>query len=126
MRRYDKVADALVDAYRTGEESAMRIVWDYFGHRRAWDGMRRYVRLDLGRTEQPQSGEDDTITLAEAQCLVARAQGFESWESARGLCGIRPARKDRRREVRGGVLRWRFGIGAGRRYARGTGTRSLP
>jgi hypothetical protein len=81
MRRYDKVADALVTAYRTGEPGAMRIVWDYFGHMRAWDAMRRYVRLDLGRTEQPQSAADDSITLADAQFLVARAQGFESWES---------------------------------------------
>ena len=60
----------------------MRIVWDYFGHMRAWDGMRRYVRLDLGKTEQPQPGEDDVVTLAEAQYLVARAQGFESWHGA--------------------------------------------
>ena len=93
MRRYDKVADALVQAYRTGEESAMRIVWDYFGHGRAWDGMRRYVRLDLGKTEQAQSGEDDTITLAEAQRLVARAQGFESWESLAAFAASVPPGK---------------------------------
>ncbi|HEX9605916.1 MAG TPA: hypothetical protein VF962_01685 [Gemmatimonadaceae bacterium] len=81
MRRYEKVAEALVTAYRTGEGSAMRIVWDYFGHMRAWDAMRRYLRLDLGKTEQPQSPDDDTITLGEAQYLVARMQGFESWQA---------------------------------------------
>ena len=80
MRRYDKVAEALVTAYHTVDESAMRIVWDYFGHMRAWDAMRRYVRLDLGKTERPQGSEVDTITLAEARYLVARFQGFESWE----------------------------------------------
>src|SRR5688572_22281236 len=36
MRRYDIVADALVTAYRTPDIDAMRIVWDYFGHGRAW------------------------------------------------------------------------------------------
>jgi hypothetical protein len=96
IRRYEKVAEALGTAYHTGDETAMRIVWDYFGHMRTWDAMRRYVRLDLGRTEQPQteptqteqtqteptrSGEADTITLADAHYLVARAQGFENWQA---------------------------------------------
>jgi len=81
IRYYESVAEALVTAYETGEDGAMRIVWDYFGHMRAWDGMRRYVRLDLGKTEQPERPEDDAITLAEAQYLVARMQGFESWQA---------------------------------------------
>jgi hypothetical protein len=81
MRRYEKVAEALVTAYRTGEEAGMRIVWDYFGHGRAWAAMRRYVRLDLGKTEEPKSPEDDVITLEEARFLVAVAQGFESWKA---------------------------------------------
>jgi hypothetical protein len=79
MRRYERVAEALVTAYRTGEEPAMRVVWDYFGHMRASDSMRRYVRLDLGKPEEPRSPEEDDLTLAEARDLVARAQHFESW-----------------------------------------------
>jgi len=81
MRRYEIVAAALVVAYRTGETDAMRIVWDYFGHMRTWEVTRRYIRLDLGKTEQPSSSDVDGITLAEAQSLVARAQDFESWEA---------------------------------------------
>lgn len=81
LRHYERVAEALVTAYRTGEESAMRIVWDYFGHMRTWDAMRRYVRLDLGKTEQAEPGEDDTISLSEARHLVARMQRFESWQA---------------------------------------------
>ena len=81
MRRYDTVADALVTAYRTGDIDAMRIVWDHFGHMRTWDVMRRYVRLGLGKTEQPTAAEEDTLTLEEAQFLVARAQDFESWQA---------------------------------------------
>jgi hypothetical protein len=93
MRRYEKVAEALVMAYRTGETSAMRIVWDYFGHMRAWDAMRRYVRLDLGKAEQPQNPNDDTITLAEAQYLVARMQGFESWQAVADFAASVPPGK---------------------------------
>jgi hypothetical protein len=81
LRRYERVADALVTAYRTGEASAMRIVWEYFGHMRAWEGMRRYVRLDLGKTESPQPGEVDEITIDEARYLVARGQRFQSWDA---------------------------------------------
>ncbi|HEV7764581.1 MAG TPA: hypothetical protein VGQ76_06235 [Thermoanaerobaculia bacterium] len=53
----------------------MRIVWDYFGHMRTWDAMRRYVLLDLGKV-----ADDEELTLAEARSLVARAQGFETWD----------------------------------------------
>jgi hypothetical protein len=81
MRYYEKVAAALVTAYGAPDEESMLIVWEYFGHRRVWDAMRRYVRLDLGKTEQPQPGEADAITLAEAQYLVARAQGFAGWDA---------------------------------------------
>ena len=80
-RRYERVAEAVVTAYRTPDPSAMRIVWEHFGHRRAWDAMRRYMRLDLGKREQPDSPDDDQVTLAEAQYLVARSQGFESWQA---------------------------------------------
>jgi hypothetical protein len=79
VKRYHQVAEALVAAYASPDEPAMRIVWEYFGHRRTWDGMRRYVRLDLGKPEQPPDG--DRITLTEAQSLVARAQGTETWEA---------------------------------------------
>jgi hypothetical protein len=93
VRYYENVAEALVTAYGTGEDGAMRIVWDYFGHMRAWDGMRRYVRLDLGKTEQPERPEDDAITLAEAQYLVARIQGFESWRALVEFAASVPAGK---------------------------------
>lgn len=81
LRFYEAVAEALVTAYRTADPAAMRVVWDYFGHGRTPDGMRRYVRLDLGKTEQTGPGEVDDLTLAEARTLVARAQGFERWEA---------------------------------------------
>lgn len=79
VRRYHQVAEALVAAYASPDEAAMRIVWDYFGHGRSWDGMRRYVRLDLGKSEQPPEG--DVITIDEARSLVARAQRVETWDA---------------------------------------------
>ncbi|HEX6643432.1 MAG TPA: hypothetical protein VF037_02080 [Gemmatimonadales bacterium] len=81
LRRYDEIAAALVTAYRTPDPEAMRVVWNYFGHRRAWEVMRRYVRLDLGGPEEAADAAGDFITLAQARWLVARAQGFTSWEA---------------------------------------------
>lgn len=76
LRRYEAVAGALVTAYRTGEPTAMQTVWDYFGHMRTWDAMRSYVRLDLGIFS-----DEHELTLTEAKSLVARAQGFETWDA---------------------------------------------
>jgi hypothetical protein len=79
MRRFEAVAEAVVAAYRENDEAARRVVWDYFGHSRAWDALRRYIRLDLGRAEHPRDPQDAGITIDEARYLVARAQGLESW-----------------------------------------------
>jgi hypothetical protein len=93
MRHYEKVAHALVAAYASPDEPSLRIVWEYFGHGRAWDGMRRYIRLDLGKSEQPQPGEADVLTLAEAQYLVARAQGFAGWAALERFADTMPRGK---------------------------------
>lgn len=93
MRRYEAAAEALVVAYRTGAADAMRIVWDYFGHMRRWEAMRRYVRLDLGKREEPANPADDEITLSEAQFLVARAQDFESWNALEQFVATLPPRR---------------------------------
>jgi hypothetical protein len=91
LDRYARVADALVSAYHTGDDRAMRVVWGYFGHMRTWDGMKRYVRLDLGGPELPADPASDTIDLADARHLVARAQGFEGWEALAAFVGALPA-----------------------------------
>jgi len=81
MRPYEAVAEAVVTAYAVNDDAARRIVWDYFGHSRAWDGLRRYIRLDLGRPEHPRDPEDAAITIDEARYLVARGQGLDSWSA---------------------------------------------
>lgn len=91
LRRYEQVAEALVRAYRTGEPEAMRIVWDYFRHMRAWDAMKRYVRLDLGR--RAEAAADDELTLGDARLLVARAQGMASWQALEDFVASLPAGK---------------------------------
>ena len=81
MRGYEAIVDALVTAYRENDEAARRKVCSYFGHSRAWDALRRYIRLDLGRPEQPRDPEDREISADDARYLVARAQGFDSWSA---------------------------------------------
>src|SRR5438874_90268 len=44
LARYEEMATNLLAAYRTGTPEAMERHWHDTWHRRAWDGMRRYVQ----------------------------------------------------------------------------------
>ena len=76
--RYETMAEALLEAYRTGTPQAMERHYRYTWHRRAWDGMRTYVQLDLGK-RPTRPGEDVEITLDDARELVAHEHGFAGW-----------------------------------------------
>ncbi|MBK7350010.1 MAG: ankyrin repeat domain-containing protein [Gemmatimonadetes bacterium] len=75
---YDEKVAALLEAYHTGTPRAMERHWRQTWHRRAWEGMRRYVQLDLGRQEGDADLEAD-LTVDDARYLVAREYGFEGW-----------------------------------------------
>ena len=92
LARYETMADALLDAYRTGTPEAMERHYRYTWHRRAWQAMRTYVQLDLGK--RPTGPDDDVeITLDDARYLVAREHGFANWERSdrRSSQALRPA-----------------------------------
>src|SRR4029079_14137378 len=77
LARYQTLADARIEAYRTGTPEAMERHYRYTWHRRAWSGMRRYVQLDLGKL--PPSADDDVeveITLEDSRPVVAVEYGF--------------------------------------------------
>lgn len=80
IARYEAAAEALLDAYRTGTPEAMERHYRHTWHRRAWQGMRRYVQLDLGRRPSA-PGEDIEITLDDARYLVAMEHGFRGWDA---------------------------------------------
>ncbi len=62
LAQYDTMAEALLDAYRTGTPEAMERHYRYTWHRRAWHGMRTYVQLDLGkRPSDPRHAVEITI-----------------------------------------------------------------
>lgn len=74
LARYETMAAALLEAYRTGTPEAMERHYQYTWHRRSWSAMRTYVQLDLGKR-----AGDTEITLDEARYLVAVESGFPSW-----------------------------------------------
>lgn len=77
---YEGMAEALLDAYRTGTPEALERHYRHTWHRRAWEGLRTYVQLDLGK--RPTGPDDDVeITLDDARYLVAVGHGFGSWEA---------------------------------------------
>ena len=84
LAQYGAMAEALLDAYRTGTPEAMERHYRYTWHRRAWQAMRTYVQLDLGR---PPNGRDRDVelTLDDARYLVAIEHGFSNWDSLRAF-----------------------------------------
>ncbi len=80
---YEEKADALLQAYRLGTPEAMERHYRLTWHRRAWSGMRRYVRLDLGLPDQDPDNTID-ITLDDARTLIAREHGYRAWDELVG------------------------------------------
>ena len=78
LAQYEDMADALLQAYRTGTPDAMERHYRLTWHRRTWPAMRSYVQYDLGKP--PKSPDDDVqISLEDAKLLVAREHGFQNW-----------------------------------------------
>ena len=90
MPQYEEMAEALLDAFLTGAPEAMERHWKLTWHRRAWAAMRTYVLLDLGRRPDDASQAAD-ISLADAQFLVAKEHGFESWAALAEFVAALPA-----------------------------------
>ena len=84
LAQYETMAEALLDAYRTGTQDAMERHYRYTWHRRPWQSMRTYVQLDLGR--RPSGPDSDIeITLEDAWYLVAIEHGFANWDALKAL-----------------------------------------
>jgi len=106
LAQYEAMADALLDAYRTGAPEAMERHYRYTWHRRAWPAMRTYVQLDLGK-RPARPGDDVEITRDEARHLVALEHGFANWTDlhafttsakAHPRLAVKPVRIVRRQE----------------------------
>ena len=80
LGQFEDMAEALLEAYRTGTTAAMERHWALTWHRRNVQAMRTYVQLDLGR-QVGAVNQDDYITLDDARFLVAREHGFECWDA---------------------------------------------
>ena len=80
LGQFEDMAEALLEAYRTGTPAAMERHWALTWHRRNFQAMRTYVQLDLGRHAGAPNQNDD-ITLDDARYLVAREHGFERWDA---------------------------------------------
>ena len=87
---YEARARDLVEACQSGDDTALQHVIDHFQLQRAlgWDQpspavraerLRRFARERLGQRPDAEN-ENDTLTLADAQLLVARAHGYENWD----------------------------------------------
>jgi ankyrin repeat protein len=89
LEEYETLAQALVEAYGSGEDAAMQRVMDHFQLKRplTWDQpsqevrrarLRRGVRERLSLRSDVEN-ESETLALADAQFLVARSLSFKDW-----------------------------------------------
>ena len=81
---YETMAEALLEAYRTGTPEAMERHYRYTWHRRVWQAMRTYVQLDLGKRSSGPN-DDIAITLDDARYLIAIEHGFANWDALEAL-----------------------------------------
>ena len=86
---YEAKAAALLEAYRTGTPDAMERHYQQTWHRRAWNAMRTYVQLDLGKRPAVPGG-DVEITLDDARFLIAKEHGFANWGALRAEASRAP------------------------------------
>ena len=86
LAHYEAAVTALLDAYRIGTPEAMERHYRYTWHRRAWNAMRTYVQLDLGKRPATPGG-DVEVTTDDARYLIAVEHGFRSWEDLRRFAG---------------------------------------
>src|SRR5207237_6761855 len=84
LERYEEMAEALLEAYRTGSPEAMSRHYAFTWHHRSWSAMRTYVQLDLGKRSAADGTEPD-ITIEDARKLVALEYGFENWGAVRSF-----------------------------------------
>jgi ankyrin repeat protein len=80
LGQYESLAQDLVEAYGSGDAGSLRRLAEHFQPERAltWEHLRRNTRQRLGKPADSENGSD-TLALAEAQFLIARSHGFESW-----------------------------------------------
>lgn len=89
LAEYETLAQALVEAYGSGEDAPMQRVMNHFQIRRplTWDQPSREVRVERLRrgvrerlsSRSDSENESETLALADAQLLIARSLGFKDW-----------------------------------------------
>jgi len=88
LEHYEQLVADLVEAYSSGTDAAFLSVIEHFNIKRpmAWDlppvavrvaRLRRVVQDRLGQGPQPV--DTATLAAADAQLLIARSEGFDSW-----------------------------------------------
>jgi hypothetical protein len=83
LKPFETLASDILDAYRSGEPSALQRVQNFFKQAFTWSEMRNRLPQLLGKSA------GDEISLAETQQVVAHIRGFGSWiELAKSVTGI--------------------------------------
>ena len=89
LAQYREMAEALLEAYRTGTPEAMARHYSFTWHRRTWRAMREYAELDLGKRPSEPGGPVD-FTIDDARQLVAMEHRFANWAALEAFVAAMP------------------------------------
>jgi hypothetical protein len=79
LRPFEKLAADIVEAYRSGADSAVQRLPGFFNNPlTAWD-VRRAVRMRLQKPRTSGDDSDTSLSIGEARDVVAGIRGFASW-----------------------------------------------
>jgi ankyrin repeat protein len=80
LEQYESLAKDLIEAYGSGDAGSLRRLEEHFQPDRAitWEQLRRNTRQRLGKPGESEN-ESEPLALGEAQLLIARWHGFETW-----------------------------------------------
>ena len=88
LEPFERIAGDVLEAYRSGEPTAMQAVQDFFKQTFSWADMRRRLPERLGKPP------DADLTLGDTRSFVAHLRGFASWlEFTKSVLGGRSRAK---------------------------------
>jgi hypothetical protein len=82
LEHYKKLAKDFLKAYKTGDSASLKRVQKHYQRPVTWDMLREAAQRGMRKLNHSRA-KDSTLTLSDAQYLVARSCGFESWPRTR-------------------------------------------
>ncbi len=103
LQQHEKLAEDLLEAYRSGDSGAMQRLKEQTQRTFTWDELRAGVQQNLGKLPDSENRRVD-ISLADAQLLLARWHGVEGWKALTERVAASPRASSTSSTIRGAIV----------------------